>query len=212
MLIVVAVLMSVGAVATLALGTASLLNLGPFAETESEETLQVADRLGDCREAGLDTGEHCDRGADIETIGLELTDDSTLTVVLHLTDAPALEPAVAWTAEFYADVANAHTAGGVICGLSNVAPGAGDDQPGASQATSFALDPNTIPRQALPTGACNGRLGGSSARFTIDVTGQPDTDAIRLIGLVRVEHPGDPDRLGTEDDFLVRTSLADLRN
>ena len=202
--------MAVGALGTVALGTAALLDLGPFAPAEPRG-LEVADRLEDCREAGLDRGERCDAGADIEAINLWPSDEGTLMVELRLTDIPNLGSGLEWTAEFYVDTANTHTSAGVICGLSNVAPDdAGAQEPGA-EAVSYALDPNTVPRQPLPAGACNGRLDGSTARFSIDVTGQPEEAQFRLIGLVRVEHPGDPDRLGSDDDFLVRTSLADLR-
>ena len=48
-------------------------------------------------------------------------------------------------------------------------------------------------------------------RFTIDVTGQPETDELRLIGTVRLEYPEDPAQPGSDDDFLVRTSLHELR-
>ena len=202
--------MAIGALGTVALGTAALLDLGPFAPAEPRG-VEVADRLEDCREAGLDRGEGCDAGADVEAINLWPSDEGTLMVELALTEAPNLGPPLAWTAEFYVDTANAYTDGGVICLLSNVPPNAaGDEEPGR-EAVSYALDPNTVPRQLLPAGACNGQLQGSSAQFSIDVAGQPDDAQFRLIGLVRVEHPGDPDRLGSDDDFLVRTSLADLR-
>ena len=209
-LLLAAIVMAVGAIATVALGTAALLDLGPFASTKPAG-LEVPDRLEDCREAGLDRGESCDPGADIEAINLWLSDDGALMVELQLTENPDLGPGLAWTAEFYVDTANAHTEGGVICRLSNVVPDAVDDREAAPEAASYALDPNTVPRQLLPVGACDGRLRGSSARFSIDVTGQPEEAEFRLIGLVRLEHPDDPDRLGSDDDFLIRTSLAELR-
>ena len=95
--------------------------------------------------------------------------------------------------------------------MSNVAPDASGDQRPADTTDSYPLDPNTVPRLPLAAGACHGSLQDASARFSINVAGQPDETPFRLIGLVRVEHPGDPERLGSEDDFLVRASLADLR-
>ncbi|MCY3616279.1 MAG: hypothetical protein OXG66_01275 [Acidimicrobiaceae bacterium] len=198
--------MALGALGILALGTASLLDIGPFAPADPAG-LEVADRLEDCREARLDRGESCDQGADIESINLWLRDDGALSVELVLTAAPGLGPALAWSAEFYVEAANSFTDGGVICRLSNVADGGAP----AAEARSYALDPNTVPRQLVEADACQGRLDGSVATFTVDVGGQPDEVPFRLIGLVRVEHPGDPDRLGSEDDFLVRATLAELR-
>ena len=209
-LLLAAVVMAVGALATVALGTAALLDLGPFATPEPRR-IEVADRLGDCRDARLDTGDSCDAGADIESISLWLSDANTLAVELRLTEAPNVGPLLAWTAEFYVDAANAHTDGGVICVLSNLPPDAARDQAPAKTTDSYPLDPNTVPRQPLPAGACNGSLQDASAKFSINVAGQPDETPFRLIGLVRVEHPDDPERRGTEDDFLVRASLADLR-
>ncbi len=207
MLLLLAVLMAVGGLGVLALGTASLLDLGPFAAPEAPRPLEVPDRLEDCREAGLDRGEACDPGADIEAIRLRHPDDRTLTVELVLTEAPDLGPGLAWTAEFYVEAANSFTDGGVICRLTNVVD---TDGPG-NEARSYALDPNTVPRQQVDGDACAGRLEGSVATFTIDVGGQRAGEQFRLIGLVRLEHPGDPDRIGSEDDFLVRATLADLR-
>ena len=198
--------MAVGALGTVALGTAALLDLGPFAARETQP-LEVADRLGDCREAGLDRGEACDAGADIRAIRLRQQDDGTLSVELVLTEAPDLGPGLAWTAEFYVEAANALTDGGVICRLTNVADGGRL----VSEAQSYALDPNTVPRQLIDEGACEGRLDGAAARFAVDVAGQRLDEQFRLIGLVRLEHPGDSGRLGSEDDFLVRVTLADLR-
>ena len=198
--------MALGALGVLALGTASLLAIGPFAPADPA-ALEVADRLEDCREAGLDRGESCDAGADIEAINLWLRDDGALSVELVLTAPPGLGQDLAWSAEFYVEAANSFTDGGVICRLSNAADG---DAP-AAEARSYALDPNTVPRQQVEADACRGRLDGSVARFAVDVGGQPDEAPFRLIGLVRVEHPGDPGRLGSEDDFLVRATLAELR-
>ena len=198
--------MAASAIGTLALGTAALLDLGPFA-TRDPAGLEVADSLEDCREAGLDRGQRCDSGADIETINLWRSDDATLALELKLTEAPDLGSGLEWTAEFFVDAANAYTEGGVICRLSNVEEGA---LPGP-EAVSYALDPNTVPREAIEAGACNGRLDGRSTRFFIDMNGQPEEAEFRLIGLVRLEYPDDPNSLGSDDDFLVRTSLAELR-
>ena len=202
--------MAVAALGTVALGTAALFDLGPFAPAEPWG-LEVADRLDDCREARLDRGEQCNPGADIEAIRLRLADGETLEVELRLTEAPALGPSLAWTADFYVDAANAHSDGGVICFLSNVPPDAAGDHVPATVADSYPLKPNTVPRRPLPADACDGSLQGASARFSINVAGQSDDTPLRLIGLVRVEHPHDPGSLGSEDDFLVQASLADLR-
>lgn len=198
--------MSVGALAVLALGTAALFDLGPFAPSEPDG-LEIQDRSGDCREAGLDTGERCDAGADVETILISESGEDTLVVELHLDSAPSINPSLAWTAEFYVDAVNAYTDGGIICRLSNV------DEAGRSrpEVVSRPLDPNRIPRVPTDERACRGQLDGSVARFMVDVTGQPTDTQIRLIGLVRVERPDDPDDLGSEDDFLVQASLAGLR-
>ena len=99
------------------------------------------------------------------------------------------------------------TDGGIICKLSNVD---NDGRPGP-EAVSYALNPNTVPRESVDARACEGRLDGSAARFSIDVDGQPADEPLRVIGLVRLEYPDDADRLGSEDDFLVQASLADLR-
>ncbi len=200
--------MALGALAVLALGTAALLDLGPFAPPETPRGLEADDPLGDCREAGLDRGESCDAGADITAINLWQPDDGALMVELRLTEAPDLGPDLAWTAEFYVEAANAFTDGGVICRLTNVTDGG----PPVSEARSYAFDPNTVPRQQIDAGACEGSLDGSSARFSIDVAGQPADEQFRLIGLVRLEYPGDDTQPGSDDDFLVRASLADLRD
>ena len=208
--------LAVVALSAAALGVASLLDLGPFAPSEPR-VLEVADRSDDCRDAGRDHGDHCESGADVEVIELWLAGGGTLMVDLQLTHAPDLGPGLEWTAEFYIDIASAYTDGGVICGLSNVsgvgsaaAAAAAEPEPG-SEAVSYALDPNTSPKRLLAPDACSGRLDGTSARFSIDASTQPDASAFRLIGVVRIEFPGDRDRPGTEDDFLVRASLADLR-
>lgn len=211
MLLVAAVVMGVGGLATVGLGTAALLDLGPFAPAEPLG-LESPDALGDCREAGLDTGEGCDPGADVQSVRMWLSDSDTLTVELRLTEPPRIGASRAWTAEFYADTANAHTTDGVICRLSNAGLNADEAHGPGPEAVSYALDPNSVPRQRLPDAACVGLLDGASARFDVDVTGQPEETAFRLIGLVRVEHPDDPDHLGSDDDFLVRASVADLRD
>lgn len=198
--------MAVGGLGTIALGTAALLDLGPFAPAEPDG-LVVDDPAGDCRQAGLERGESCDEGADITAINLSRPDGGALEVSLQLSETPSPGPSLAWTAEFYADVANSYTDGGVICRLSNVE----DTGRAGSQVVSVALDPNTVPRQPVDDRACEGRLDGSTARFSIDVAGQPDDVQFRLIGLVRVEHPGDDARPGSDDDFLVRATLAELR-
>lgn len=200
--------MALGALAVLALGTASLLDIGPFAPREAPRGLEVDDPLEDCREAGLDRGESCDAGADITAVRLWQPAEGALMVELQLTEAPALGPGLAWTAEFYVEAANAFTDGGVICRLSNVVDGG---RP-VSEARSYALDPNTVPRQLVEAGACDGSLDGSTARFSIDVAGQPVDEQFRLIGLVRLEYPDDDARPGSDDDFLVRASLAELQD
>lgn len=202
--------MAAVALAAVALGTAALLDLGPFAPAEPRR-LEVTDRLEDCRDARRDHGDHCEVGADVELVSLWLSDGSTLMVDLQLTDGPDLGAGTEWTAEFYIDIASAHTAGGVICGLSNVGPAAAGDGEREAAVASYALDPNTVPRKLLAPDACRGRLRDSSARFSIDVSAQPADARFRLIGVVRIEYPGDSDRPGSEDDFLVRTSLTDLR-
>ncbi len=198
-----AVAMAAGSLAVVALGTAALLDLGPFAAPDAPGGLEVADRIGDCREARLDTGEFCDAGADIEAVRLQHAGGGKLLVELALTEAPKLGPSLAWTAEFYAEFAE----GGVICRLTNVV----EAQQPSEQARSYAFDPNTVPRQPLDVDVCSGRLDGAVARFDVDVSGQPDDEPFRLIGLVRIEYPDDPDRIGSEDDFLVRAALTDLQ-
>ena len=167
--------------------------------------LVVADGSGDCRKVGRDTGERCDPGADIETVTVWRLGQGALMAELELTEAPDLGPDVEWTADFFSEAQNAFTDHGIICGLSNVVEG---ETPG-TEAVAYALEFRFSTEQ-LGAGACDGRLEGSSARFTIDVTGQPDDAEFRLVGVVRLEYPDESDHPGSEDDFLVRTTLADL--
>lgn len=74
---------------------------------------------------------------------------------------------------------------------------------------AYALEFRFFTEQLGPE-ACEGWLDGSSARFAIDVTGQPADSEVRLVGLVKVEYPNDPDNRGSADDFLVKTTLAEL--
>ena len=208
--------------------------------------LVIDDKLGDCREARLDTGEGCEPGADVESVSVWWPDRHTLAAELKLTESPELTEGSEWTAELYAETANAFTDNGLICGLSNI--GTGTD-PGGSPDTASPdstlgsdstpdpdspLDPDSPPsaddpgsdpppelvayalasrlaEERLGPQACDASLRATSVRFTIDVTGQPETDELRLIGTVRLEYPGDPARPGSDDDFLVRTSLHELR-
>ena len=66
---------------------------------------------------------------------------------------------------------------------------------------------NRFTEERLGPEACDVEMRGRSVQFTIDVTGQPETDELRIIGIVRLEYPDDPARPGSDDDFLVRTSL-----
>ncbi len=200
--------------------------------------LVIDDKLGDCREARLDTGERCEPGADVESVSVWWPDRHTLAAELKLTESPELAEGSEWTAELYAETANAFTEGGLICGLSNIdtnrgasSDTAGSDLPPDSDSTPdpdsppSAADPDSDPppelvayalasrlaKERLGPEACNASLLATSVRFTIDVTGQPETDELRLIGTVRLEYPEDPAQPGSDDDFLVRTSLHELR-
>ena len=200
--------------------------------------LVIDDKLGDCREARLDTGEGCEPGADIESVSVWWPDRHTLAAELKLTESPDLAEGSEWTAELYAERANAFTDNGLICGLSNTCTNrgassytAGSDLPPDSDSTPdpdsppSADDPSSDPtpelvayalasrltKERLGPEACNASLLATSVRFTIDVTGQPETDELRLIGTVRLEYPDDPAQPGSDDDFLVRTSLHELR-
>ena len=211
-----------------------------FPEDGGDATrLVTADKLGDCREARLDTGEGCEPGADVESVAVWWPDRNTLGVELKLTEAPELAEGSEWTAELFAETANAFTDNGLICGLSTTGPGpppssdtvgsdptpddpdsppSPDDPPSADSPDSdpppelvaYALA-SRIAEEQLGPEACDANLLGTSVRFTIDVTGQPETDELRLIGTVRLEYPADPAQPGSDDDFLVRTSLNELR-
>ena len=167
--------------------------------------LVVSDGSGDCRKVGRDTGDRCDVAADISTITVWRMGHRTLMAELELSEVPVLGPDVEWTADFFADTQNAFTDHGIICGLSNVV---GGGVPG-TEAVAYAIEFRFSTEQ-LGSEACDGWLEGSSARFAIDVTGHPVDAEVRLVGVVRVEYPGDPDHPGSEDDFLVKTTLADL--
>ena len=231
-----------------------------FPEDGGDATrLVTADKLGDCREARLDTGEGCEPGADVESVAVWWPDRNTLGVELKLTESPDLAEGSEWTAELFAETANAFTDNGLICGLSTASPGPDDSSetanpnsppnpdnpdnpPGTADPNSDPLpDPNSPPDSDSPPGAadpnsdppppeliayalasrfaedrlgpeaCDASLLGTSVRFTIDVTGQPETDELRIIGTVRLEYPTDPTQPGSDDDFLVRTSLHELR-
>lgn len=200
--------------------------------------LVIDDKLGDCREARLDTGEGCEPGADVESVSVWWPDRHTLAAELKLTESPELAEGSEWTAELYAETANAFTEGGLICGLSNIGtnPGYSSDTAGSDsppdpdsppnpESPPSADDPSSDPppelvayalasrlaEERLGPEACDASLLGTLVRFTIDVTGQPETDELRLIGTVRLEYPEDPTQPGSDDDFLVRTSLHELR-
>jgi len=203
-----------------ALTESGLLNPAALfsADSGTGAELVTDDRIGDCREAGRDTGERCDPGADVRTVALSLHDrsardrslhDRSLVVELELTEAPDLTLGALWTAELYVEARNAFTDSGIICGLTN----ADDAEPGARLSTepvAYALA-NRFSGELLGDDACYGRLRGSSARFAADVSGQPDDAEFRVIGSVKLEYPDRPGHPGSEDDFLVRATLQDLR-
>lgn len=167
--------------------------------------LVVSDESDDCRMANRDWGERCDAAADISNITVWRVGHRILMAELELAEAPDLGPDVEWTADFFADTQNSFTDHGIICGLSNIVDGG---EP-SSEAVAYALEFRFSTEQ-LGSEACDGWLEGSLARFTIDVTGQPVDAEVRLVGIVRLEYPGDPDHPGSEDNFLVKTTLADL--
>lgn len=167
--------------------------------------LVVSDESGDCREAGRDWGEGCDAAADISTITVWRAGHRILMAELELAEAPDLGGEVAWTVDFYAETQNAFTDQGIICRLSNTVDTGEPGTTAIASALEFRFSTEQLGRDA-----CDGWLDGSAARFAIDVTGQPVDEEVRLVGSVRLEYPGDPDRRGSEDDFVVRTTLADL--
>ena len=222
-----------------------------FPEDGGDATRLVTDdKLGDCREARLDTGEGCEPGGDVESVAVWWPDRHTLGVELKLTEAPELDEGSEWTVELFAETANAFTEGGLICGLTSAAgtnpegssdaadpespldpdsppsfddPGAnvapdpdsptndgGPDSDPAPELVAYAAE-NRFTEERLGPEACNAEMRARSVQFTIDVTGQPETDELRIIGIVRLEYPDDPARPGSDDDFLVRTSLHELR-
>ena len=213
-----------------------------FPEDGGDATrLVTADKLGDCREARLDTGEGCEPGGDVSSVAMWWPDRNTLGVELELTEAPELGEGSEWTAELFAETANAFTEGGLICGLTSAAetdpegssdPDAADPEPPpdrewppdpdsptndgnpdsdpAPELVAYAAE-NRFTEERLGPEACDAEMRGRSVQFTIDVTDQPETDELRIIGIVRLEYPDDPARPGSDDDFLVRTSLHELR-
>ena len=228
-----------------------------FPEDGGDATRLVTDdKLGDCREARLDTGEGCEPGGDVESVAVWWPDRNTLGVELELTEAPELGEGSEWTAELFAETANAFTEGGLICGLTSAAEtdpkgssdsadpepppdresppdpdsppnadGPGSDMPPDPDSPPSAGSPDSDPapelvayaaenrftEERLGPEACNAEVRGRSVQFTIDVTDQPETDELRIIGIVRLEYPDDPAQPGSDDDFLVRTSLHELR-
>ena len=178
----------------------------PFLFSGADATrLVVTDESDDCRMAGRDWGVRCDAAADITTVTVWRVGHRILMLELELAEAPELGPDVEWTADFFAEAQNAFTDHGIICGLSNVVEG-GEPR---SEAVVYALEFRFSTEQ-LGSEACDGWLEGSTVRFAVDVTGQPVDVQIRLRGFVRLEYPGDPDHSGSDDDFIVRTTLADL--
>lgn len=167
--------------------------------------LVVSDDTGDCREAGRDWGEGCDAAADITTITVWRAGHRILMAELELAEAPDLGPELEWTVDFYAETQNSFTDQGIICRLSNSVDGGEPRTEAVASAVEFRFSTEQLGRHA-----CDGWLDGSTARFAVDVTGQPVDEEVRLVGSVKLEYPADPDRRGSEDDFVVRTTLADL--
>ena len=177
----------------------------PFLFSNDATRLVVSDEAGDCREAGRDWGERCDAAADISTITVWRVGHQVLMAELEVAEAPQLGPEVEWTVDFFAETQNSFTDQGIICRLSNVVEGDRPQAEAVASAVEFRFSTEQLGRDA-----CDGWLDGSSARFAIDVTGQPVDAEVRLVGSVKLEYPDDPDHRGSEDDFVVRTTLADL--
>ncbi len=167
--------------------------------------VEVVDKLHDCRVVGRDTGERCDAGADLRSMTL-VEDDGRLVLRLELTEPPPLESGIEWTVQFFAELHQP-----VICGLSNVATNIDEgatQTPPVTTPISYAIDPVT--RNNLDPGLCAGRLAGSTVQFSVDAAAQPPDAEFRMIGSVKLDFPGDPTQLGSEDDFLLRATREDL--
>lgn len=160
--------------------------------------LILLDGVDDCREAGRDTGDRCDVGAEVETVRLTLDGDA-LTAEVALLEPPDLSSGISWTLQFFVELENE-----VICGLSNEL----DEGPVADTLTAYAIDPAS--RQLLGPTACEGELNGATAVFKINTTGQPPDAEFRVLGSVRLDFPSDRSQPGSEDDFLMTASLAAL--
>ena len=169
-----------------------------FSGDDDPFELVTDDEIDDCREAGRDTGERCDPGADIDVITLSV-EGQKLIADFAFTEPPEISDEIMWSIQFFAEFENA-----VICGLSNVLDVANP----AEDLSAYALDPAT--RDALGPDVCDARLEGSSAVFTIDVAGQPDDAEFRLLGSIKLDFP-DNVQPGSEDDFFIRTTLAELQ-
>lgn len=183
------------------IGVVALAILAGCGRDSGRPSLVLEDKIGDCREAGRDTGERCDTGADVETLTLSLV-DGRLEAEFVFLNPPELGPETNWTMQFFIDLESE-----VICGLFNV-PRAnnGIDDTGKSTTTAYALDPVT--KGELGPVACDASLDNATATFTIDLAGQPDGAEFRLLGSIKLEFPGDRTAPGSEDDFLIRGSLA----
>jgi hypothetical protein len=119
----------IGAVILLTIGV-----VGSIFDSDDESSgLITVDKIDDCREAGRDTGDRCDFGADIESTTMTVDGDA-LGVEFVFTEDPPLGDDIEWTIRFFIGLGN-----GVICGLTNVDP---DGVP-STVATSFAIDPDT---------------------------------------------------------------------
>lgn len=188
-----------------ALSGLGAIDVGDLLGDRDALRLVVDDESGDCRMAGRDWGEGCDPAADISWVSAWRTGRQVLMVEIELEEAPPLGSDLEWTADFFAETANAFTDNGLICGLSNVSEAGEPTAVAAAYALEFRFS-----SERLGSAACDGWLDGSTARFRVDVSGQPVDKELRLVGSVKLEYPQDPDHLGSEDDFLVKTTLADL--